>query len=168
MFVNPLLLMFILMVLLLALKVPVPFALGFSCVVYLFLADIPMTLVAQQFIVRLNSFTLLAVPFFVLAGQFMSRGGIMRRLIKFAEALIGHRFGKSCLDFRGYGTTCHRGQARWPPPKVRLKYQGQSPPRARPVCLSNKGFRNVHIVASRKAMRNARSDRTPHKRGNCV
>lgn len=93
MFNSPLAYMFGVMAVLLVFKVAIPFALGFSCVVYLYAAGAPIALIAQQFIVKINTFTLLAVPFFILAGQFMSRGGIMRRLIAFSECIIGHIAG---------------------------------------------------------------------------
>jgi tripartite ATP-independent transporter DctM subunit len=48
-----------------------------------------LTTVAQRIATGLDSFTLLAIPFFILAGQLMNRGGIARRLIEFAKALLG-------------------------------------------------------------------------------
>jgi len=51
---------------------------------------IPMTLAPQQLMAGVDSFTLLAVPMFLLAGELMSRGGVTIRLIHFAAALVGH------------------------------------------------------------------------------
>ena len=48
-----------------------------------------LTTEAQRIATGLDSFTLLAIPFFILAGQLMNRGGIARRLIEFAKALLG-------------------------------------------------------------------------------
>ena len=77
----------------LIIKTPIAFALGFSCLVYLLHSGTPLALLGQHFIIMMDSFTLLAIPFFVLAGEFMSRGGIMRRLIKFSEVIVGHVAG---------------------------------------------------------------------------
>jgi len=51
--------------------------------------DPALTTMAQRIATGLDSFTLLAIPFFILAGQLMSKGGIARRLIEFAKALLG-------------------------------------------------------------------------------
>jgi len=48
-----------------------------------------VTTIAQQMATGINSFTLLAIPFFILSGLLMGRGGIARRLINFAKALVG-------------------------------------------------------------------------------
>jgi tripartite ATP-independent transporter DctM subunit len=77
---------------LLALGVPVAFSIGISTVLTM-LTSIKMgpavTTMAQRIATGLDSFTLLAIPFFILAGQLMNRGGIARRLIEFAKALLG-------------------------------------------------------------------------------
>lgn len=78
--------------LLLAVGVPIAFCLGISTAVTMLLsiAVAPsMTTVAQQMATGLDSFALLAIPFFILAGQLMNQGGIARRLIDFAKSLIG-------------------------------------------------------------------------------
>jgi tripartite ATP-independent transporter DctM subunit len=78
--------------LLLALGVPVAFSIGISTVLTM-LTSIKtgpaLTTMAQRIATGLDSFTLLAIPFFILAGQLMNRGGIARRLIEFAKALLG-------------------------------------------------------------------------------
>ena len=77
---------------LLVLGVPVAYCIGVSTVLTLFLSVLPgpaITTVAQQMATGLDSFTLLAIPFFVLAGQLMNRGGIARRLIALAQGVIG-------------------------------------------------------------------------------
>jgi len=51
---------------------------------------VPMTLVPQQLMAGVDSFTLLAVPMFLLAGELMSRGGLTKRLIHFATVLVAH------------------------------------------------------------------------------
>ncbi|MEX0646853.1 MAG: TRAP transporter large permease subunit [Balneolaceae bacterium] len=72
--------------------VPVGWALGISGILTLFTAldsFTALTTYGQQFIISLDSFTLLAIPFFILAGQIMNRGGIAQRLINFAKSLTG-------------------------------------------------------------------------------
>ena len=77
---------------LLLLGVPVAYSIGVSTALALLLSALPgpaVTTVAQQMATGLDSFTLLAIPFFVLAGQLMNRGGIARRLVAFAKSLLG-------------------------------------------------------------------------------
>ncbi|MCO6490765.1 MAG: TRAP transporter large permease subunit [Phaeodactylibacter sp.] len=77
---------------LLAIGVPVAWSIGISSLLTM-LAGIPVissfTTVAQRMATGLDSFALLAIPFFILAGQIMNRGGIARRLVKFAKTLVG-------------------------------------------------------------------------------
>lgn len=78
--------------LLLAVGVPVAFSIGIATVAMLLLGiDVgpAVTTVAQRMGTGLDSFTLLAIPFFILAGELMNRGGIARRLIALAKALVG-------------------------------------------------------------------------------
>lgn len=77
---------------LLFLGVPISFSIGISTIVTMLLsikAGPALTTVAQRMATGLDSFALLAIPFFILAGQLMNRGGIARRLIDFAKALVG-------------------------------------------------------------------------------
>ncbi|MEM6803411.1 MAG: TRAP transporter large permease subunit [Bacteroidota bacterium] len=77
---------------LLALGVPIAWSIGLSSV-FTMLVSIPtlpaLTTVAQRMGTGLDSFSLLAIPLFILAGQIMNRGGIARRLIDFAKTLVG-------------------------------------------------------------------------------
>ncbi|RPJ72433.1 MAG: TRAP transporter large permease, partial [Desulfobacteraceae bacterium] len=73
----------------LALGVPVAFCLGITALVSLVAADVPLSLMAQRMFTGIDSFPLMAVPFFVLAGELMNRGGTTRRLIDFANVLVG-------------------------------------------------------------------------------
>lgn len=79
-------------VILLGLGVPVAWSIGVSTLLTMFVS-VPfmpaVTTVAQQMATGLDSFTLLAIPFFVLAGQIMNQGGIATRLIAFAKTLVG-------------------------------------------------------------------------------
>lgn len=77
---------------LLSIGVPVAWSIGISCVLTMLVSidSIPaFTTVAQRMATGLDSFSLLAIPFFILAGQIMNQGGIANRLIRFAKALIG-------------------------------------------------------------------------------
>ena len=77
---------------LIAIGVPIAWSIGISSICTM-LVSIPMlpslTTVAQRMATGLDSFSLLAIPFFVLAGQIMNRGGIARRLVAFAKTLVG-------------------------------------------------------------------------------
>ena len=77
---------------LLLVGVPVAFSIGVATVCTLLLSIHPgpaLTTTAQRMATGLDSFALLAIPFFILAGQIMNRGGIARRLIDFAKSLVG-------------------------------------------------------------------------------
>lgn len=79
-------------VLLLALGTPIAVAIGASTTLALLLSIPPLpalTTVAQRMATGLDAFALLAIPFFVLAGQLMHRGGAARRLVDLAKALLG-------------------------------------------------------------------------------
>lgn len=79
-------------IILLAIGVPIAWSIGMSSILTM-LVSIPsipaFTTVAQRMATGLDSFALLAIPFFILAGQIMNRGGIARRLIDFAKTLVG-------------------------------------------------------------------------------
>lgn len=79
-------------VFLLALGVPVSYSLGVSATLTLLVSISPLsafTTIAARLVSSLDSFTLLAIPFFILAGQLMNRGGIAIRLVNFAKVLVG-------------------------------------------------------------------------------
>ena len=68
---------------------PIVFSLGVSAAFTLYLNDVPMAIVAQRIFAGLDSFTIMAIPFFVFAGIIMERGGIAQRIVDFATALVG-------------------------------------------------------------------------------
>lgn len=73
---------------------PIAFSLGVASVATLqFGSDLPMTLAAQRLFTGTDSFPLMAIPFFMLAGELMEWGGISRRLFDFAHALVGFVYG---------------------------------------------------------------------------
>ncbi|PSN07150.1 TRAP transporter large permease [Siccibacter turicensis] len=74
---------------LLALGMPVAFAVGLSAVVGALWIDLPLEALMIQITSGVNKFTLLAIPFFILAGAIMAEGGIARRLVNFAYVFVG-------------------------------------------------------------------------------
>nr|WP_197969825.1 TRAP transporter large permease [Mesobacillus harenae] len=82
--------LFISFILLIFLGVPVAFSLGLSSLVYLIIAEIPLTIIPQKMFAGLNSFVLLCIPGFILAGNLMNAGGITERIIQFANNILGH------------------------------------------------------------------------------
>lgn len=84
----------ILLLLLFALNVPVAFAIAISALSFFFLTDgLPVDIFFQKMVAATESYPLLAVPFFVLAGSLMNASGITRRLLHLADALVGHLTG---------------------------------------------------------------------------
>ena len=76
---------------LVAFNVPIAFSMGLASIFALLLkGDIPLVIVPQKIFTGSDSFPLLAVPFFILAGGLMDTGGISRRLVDLARALVGH------------------------------------------------------------------------------
>lgn len=83
--------MVITFVVMLLLTAPVAFAIGVSATVGLLIADAaPLLVVPQRFFAGADSFVLLAIPLFILAGALMETGGISLRLVELARALVGH------------------------------------------------------------------------------
>ncbi|HCD1277869.1 TPA: TRAP transporter large permease [Citrobacter amalonaticus] len=73
----------------LAIGVPVAYAVGISAIVGAWYIDIPLEAVMIQLTNGVNKFSLLAIPFFILAGAIMAEGGIARRLVNFAYIFVG-------------------------------------------------------------------------------
>lgn len=69
--------------------VPIGLAIGLSALVVFIQAGIPLQMVPQTLFEGNNSFSLVAVPFFILAGDLLARGGISERIVAFAESLLG-------------------------------------------------------------------------------
>jgi len=101
---------------LLILGVPIVFVLGASAVITLLATtDVPLTIVSQRVFAGLNSFTLMAIPFFVFCGVIMDAGGISRRIVDFASALIGWMVGSllqvACVAATGLAAISGSGSA---------------------------------------------------------
>lgn len=76
-------------VLLLMARMPISFTLGISSVLTALYLNIPLATLFQRMVSGVQSFSLLAIPFFILAGEIMGQGGISRRLITLANACVG-------------------------------------------------------------------------------
>ncbi len=89
--ISHLLILVLAFILLLALGLPISFGIGISSVVLLLLSldpTVSFATIAQRMATSLDSFTLLAIPFFILAGELMNRGGVARRLVDLAKVAV--------------------------------------------------------------------------------
>ena len=68
---------------------PIAFAMGLSAIVAIWLSGIDISIIPQRMMYSVNSFPLMAIPFFMLSGELMIKAGIIERLISFANALVG-------------------------------------------------------------------------------
>jgi C4-dicarboxylate transporter DctM subunit len=75
--------------LLMILGMPIALAIGFAALLLLLINGLPLAMLPQMMFTGNNSFALVAVPFFILAGDILARGGISERIISFAEATLG-------------------------------------------------------------------------------
>lgn len=82
-------LLIVLFLVLLLLGVPIALSVGAASLVILFLSEMPLEALPQTLFAGVNSFALVAVPFFVLAGDLLAQGGISERIVAFAEAMLG-------------------------------------------------------------------------------
>ncbi len=86
----PILLAAITLVALLVLSVPIGVAIGSSVVVAVLAGDLPAEFLMQKLVLSLDSFPLLAVPFFILSGEIMQKGSMAQSLLGFSKCLVGH------------------------------------------------------------------------------
>ena len=88
-------------------RVPIAFAIGISSILTTAYLGLPLMQIAQLLVKGVNVFTLMAVPFFIVAGEIMGAGGISNRLIKLADALVGWLRGGlamvNCVDSMFFG-----------------------------------------------------------------
>ena len=83
--------LFVIMLILFALSVPIAWSMAIAAAVYMaFGPGIPLEGFVQRLIGGIDTFPLLAIPFFILAGNLMNTGGITDRLVAFAKTLVGH------------------------------------------------------------------------------
>lgn len=83
------LVLFLIFVGLLLLGFPVAFSLGLSSLVYLLVKGIPLSIIPQKMYSGIDSFVLLCIPAFIVAGNLMNTAGITRRIIDFSNAIVG-------------------------------------------------------------------------------
>jgi C4-dicarboxylate transporter, DctM subunit len=87
-------LLFALLLALMATGMPISIALGLSVLTYLFiLSSVDPKMVGLKLFTSIDRFEIMAIPFFILAGNFLTSGGVARRMINFATSLIGHWYG---------------------------------------------------------------------------
>jgi tripartite ATP-independent transporter DctM subunit len=89
-------------------RVPITFALGLSAITTALYLHLPLLAVMQQMVKGISSFSLITIPFFILAGEIMGQGGISKRLVDFTRVLVGRLRGGlamvdvvACLFFGG-------------------------------------------------------------------
>jgi C4-dicarboxylate transporter, DctM subunit len=83
-------LFFSVFVICLLIGVPIAFSMGLAGLIYLPFNGVPVIAIVQRIFGGLDSFTLLAVPLYLLVGEIMEKGGISMRIINFADSLVGH------------------------------------------------------------------------------
>ena len=86
--------MFVVMIILIFTGAPIFVAMGIGCATFILTQDsISMVGIANQLFRGINSFTLMAVPFYLLTGELMNSGGTTRRIMNLAQAVVGHMRG---------------------------------------------------------------------------
>ncbi|MDO5647469.1 TRAP transporter large permease [Paracoccus sp. (in: a-proteobacteria)] len=88
------LIIFAILSVLLITGMPVSIALGLTVFSFLFaFTNIPMDSIALKLFTGIEKFEIMAIPFFILAGNFLTHGGVAKRMIRFATSLVGHWYG---------------------------------------------------------------------------
>src|ERR671937_1763405 len=91
-------LIFGLLIALMLTGMPISIALGLTVLAFLYtMTHVPTTTVALKLFTGIENFEIMAIPFFILAGNFLTHGGVARRMITFATALVGHWYGGLAL-----------------------------------------------------------------------
>ena len=87
-------LIFVLLMAMMATGMPISIALGLTVLTFLFtMTKVDPQAVALKLFTGIEKFEIMAIPFFILAGQFLTHGGVARRMIAFASSLVGHLYG---------------------------------------------------------------------------
>jgi C4-dicarboxylate transporter DctM subunit len=82
---------FVLLILLMLTGMPISIALGLTVLTFLFtMTHVPIESVAMKLFTGIENFEIMAIPFFILAGNFLTHGGVARRMINFASSMVGH------------------------------------------------------------------------------
>src|SRR5690606_1731495 len=79
------------------LGIPIAFAIGIASLAVIFYGDLPTTVLSQRTFAGIDSFPLLAIPFFLYAGNLMSVGGINQKILGFCNALVGWIRGSTAI-----------------------------------------------------------------------
>ncbi|TXH68138.1 MAG: TRAP transporter large permease subunit [Thiothrix sp.] len=88
------LIIFGLLIILMLTGMPISIALGLTVLTFLFTTpDVPIEAVALKLFTGIEKFEIMAIPFFILAGNFLTHGGVARRMINFASSMVGHWYG---------------------------------------------------------------------------
>jgi C4-dicarboxylate transporter DctM subunit len=89
---------FALLLLLMVTGMPVSIALGLTVLTFLFtMTHVPIESVAMKLFTGIDNFEIMAIPLFILAGNFLTHGGVARRMINFATSMVGHFHGGLAL-----------------------------------------------------------------------
>ena len=85
---------FILLLVLMLTGMPISISLGLTVLTFLFgFTNVPLESVALKLFTGIEKFEIMAIPFFILAGNFLTHGGVARRMINFASSMVGHWYG---------------------------------------------------------------------------
>ena len=88
------LVIFTLLLILMLTGMPISIALGLTVLTFLFtMTSVPIEAVALKLFTGIEKFEIMAIPFFILAGNFLTHGGVARRMIQFASSMVGHWYG---------------------------------------------------------------------------
>src|SRR5438477_8843486 len=88
------LIIFVLLLALMLTGMPVSISLGLTVLAFLFpMTQVPIESVALKLFTGIERFEIMAIPFFILAGNFLTHGGVARRMINFATSVVGHWHG---------------------------------------------------------------------------
>ncbi|AKU23967.1 TRAP transporter large permease [Massilia sp. NR 4-1] len=92
------LIIFVLLLVLMLTGMPISISLGLTVLTFLFtMTQVPIESVALKLFTGIEKFEIMAIPFFILAGNFLTHGGVARRMINFASSMVGHWHGGLAL-----------------------------------------------------------------------
>lgn len=88
------LIIFVLLAVLMLTGMPISISLGLTVLTFLFtMTQVPIESVALKLFTGIEKFEIMAIPFFILAGNFLTHGGVAKRMIRFATSMVGHWYG---------------------------------------------------------------------------
>ncbi|MBC7480638.1 MAG: TRAP transporter large permease subunit [Rhizobacter sp.] len=88
------LIIFVLLIVLMLTGMPISISLGLTVLTFLFtMTDVPIQSVALKLFTGIEKFEIMAIPFFILAGNLLTHGGVAKRMIRFATSMLGHFYG---------------------------------------------------------------------------